>query len=57
MDEVNIHIDEFVVEGDGREGISSAAEQVMRMVPGPYARQIAASVDRAIGSAIRLGIT
>jgi hypothetical protein len=57
MDEVSIHVDELIVEGDGREEISPVAEQVMRMVPGPYARQIAASVDQAIGSAIRLSIT
>jgi hypothetical protein len=57
MDEVNIHIDELVVEGDGQDGVSSAMEQVMRMVPEPYARHIAPSLDQAIDSAIRSGTT
>ena len=57
MDEVNIHIDELIVDGDGRHAMTPVAEQVLRMVPSPYAQQIAASVDQAIGSAIGPGTT
>jgi len=51
MDDVNIHIDELVVDGDGQ-NVISGAEQVLRMIPTPHAQQIAASVDRAIGAAL-----
>jgi hypothetical protein len=57
VDDVNIHIDELVAGGDGRDGISSVAEQVRRVIPGPFADQVAASVDQAIGTAIGPGIT
>ena len=52
MDDVNIHIDELIVGGDGRERTSSVAEQVLRVIPGPFAEQVAASVDQAIDTAI-----
>lgn len=52
MDDVNIHIDELVLDGDGWDGISPA-EQVLQTVPGLHAQQIAVSVDRTISTAIR----
>jgi hypothetical protein len=51
MDEVNIHIDTLVVDG-GPDGLSSAVERVLRLVPGPQARQIAATVEQSIAAAI-----
>jgi hypothetical protein len=52
VDDVNIYIDELIVNGEGRDGMSSAAERVLHMIPGPQAQQVAASVDRAIATAV-----
>ena len=51
MDDVNIHIDTIVVDG-GPDGLSSAVERVLRLVPGPQAQQIAATVEQSIAAAI-----
>ena len=52
MDDVNVYIDELLLDHDGRDVTSSATEQILGVIQGPQARQIAASVDRAIAASI-----
>ena len=55
MDDINIHIDELILDGEAWDGISPA-EQALQMVPGLHTQQISTSVDRAIGTAVRTAV-
>ena len=49
MDDVNVYIDELLLDHDGRDVTSSATEQILGVIQGPQARQIAASIGALSG--------